>query len=147
MLPGDRWSGYRDRQLVSIEHVRWWRRRESNPRPKVRPRGTLHAYPLLISHARREEAAQNRQAPASVKSRDWTPRCRPIASLLNGIWPPTTRRGQGRRSQLIKLRERTDYPQLTDVPSDLRVNGARHASHESLPPSKPYRPHRKAART
>jgi hypothetical protein len=32
------------------------------------------------------------------------------------------------------------YPQLTDVPSDLRVNGARHASRESLPPSKPFRP-------
>jgi hypothetical protein len=37
---------------------------------------------------------------------------------------------------LIRLRERTEYPQLTDVPSDLRVNGARHASRESLPPSK-----------
>ena len=42
---------------------------------------------------------------------------------------------------LIRLRERTVYPQLTDVPSDLRVNGARHASRESLPPSKPGRPH------
>src|SRR6476660_3992002 len=41
---------------------------------------------------------------------------------------------------LIRLRERTEYPQLTDVPSDLRVNGARHASRESLPPSKPNRP-------
>src|SRR3954464_14437880 len=41
---------------------------------------------------------------------------------------------------LIRLRERTEYPQLTDVPSDLRVNGARHASRESLPPSKPSRP-------
>src|SRR5215211_2981007 len=41
---------------------------------------------------------------------------------------------------LIRLRERTVYPQLTDVPSDLRVNGARHASRESLPPSKPCRP-------
>src|SRR3954452_8246207 len=41
---------------------------------------------------------------------------------------------------LIRLRERTEYPQLTDVPSDLRVNGARHASRESLPPSKPCRP-------
>jgi len=46
---------------------------------------------------------------------------------------------------LIKQRERTKYPQLTDVPPDLRVSGARHASHESLPPSKPlstlfYRP-------
>src|SRR3954463_3708460 len=41
---------------------------------------------------------------------------------------------------LIRLRERTEYQQLTDVPSDLRVNGARHASRESLPPSKPSRP-------
>ena len=47
---------------------------------------------------------------------------------------------------LIKLRERTDYPQLRDIPSDLRVNGARHASRESLPPSKPYRPHEVSAR-
>src|SRR3954449_3970659 len=45
---------------------------------------------------------------------------------------------------LIRLRERTEYPQLTDVPSDLRVNGARHASRESLPPSKPCRPQRGA---
>src|SRR5436190_8955723 len=121
----------------------WWRRRESNPRPKVLPRRTLHAYPLPMSHARREEAAQDRRAPAPVKSRGWTPRRHPTASLLNGIWPPTTRRGQGRRSQLIKLRERTNYPQLRDIPSDLRVNGARHASCESLPPSKPCRPHRR----
>ena len=75
-------------------------------------------------------------------SHDQTPSRHPIASLFNGIWPPTTRRGRGRRSQLIKLRERTEYPQLRDIPSDLRVNGARHASRESLPPSKPYRPHR-----
>jgi len=27
----------------------WWRRRESNPRPRVHPRGTLHACPLLLS--------------------------------------------------------------------------------------------------
>jgi hypothetical protein len=27
----------------------WWRRRESNPRPKARRRGTLHACPLLCS--------------------------------------------------------------------------------------------------
>ena len=84
--------------------------------------------------------ANNRQAPDPVKSRHRTPSRRPIASLFNDIWPPTTRRGQGRRSLLIKQRERTVYPQLTDVPSDLRVNGARHASRESLPPSKPFRP-------
>jgi hypothetical protein len=29
----------------------WWRRRELNPRPKARRRGTLHACPLLISRA------------------------------------------------------------------------------------------------
>src|SRR6185436_19610103 len=43
-----------------------WRRRESNPRPKARPRGTLHACPLLISRAQREEAAKNRRAPDAV---------------------------------------------------------------------------------
>jgi hypothetical protein len=76
-----------------------WRRRELNPRPKVHPRGTLHACPLLGSRARREEAAKNRQAPDSVTSYDRAPSRRPIASLFDGVWPPTTRRGQGRRSQ------------------------------------------------
>ena len=65
----------------------------------------------------------------------------PVASLFNGIWPPTTRRGRGRRSLLIRQRERTEYPQLRDIPSDLRVNGARHASRDSWSPSKPKRPH------
>ena len=60
--------------------------------------------------------------------------------MTSGPQPPGEVRG--RRSQLIKLRERTEYPQLTDVPSDLRVNGARHASRESLPPSKPKSPPR-----
>ena len=125
----------------------WWRRRESNPRPRVRPRGTLHACPLLISHARREETAKNRRAPGPVSLTIRRRATRLIASLFNGIWPPTTRRGQGRRSLLIKQRERTEYPQLTDVPSDLRVDGARHASRESLPPSKPYRPQREEHRS
>ncbi len=63
------------------------------------------------------------------------------ASLFNGVLAPTTRRGQARRSQRFRLRERTDCPQLTDCPPDLRVSGARHASHDSAPPSKPGRPH------
>jgi len=33
-------------------------------------------------------------------SHDQTPRRRLIASLFNDIWPPTTRRGRGRRSLL-----------------------------------------------
>ena len=70
------------------------------------------------------------------------PRRRVPTSLFNGVRPSTTRRGQGERHCLIKQRERTDYPQLTDVPSDLRVNGARHASHDSVPPSKPDSPPR-----
>ena len=32
--------------------LQWWRRRESNPRPKVRLRRILHAYPLFTSHRR-----------------------------------------------------------------------------------------------
>src|SRR5215218_9159846 len=55
----------RARRPVFIDE-KWWRRRESNPRPKARPRGTLHACPLLISHAQRDEAAKNRQAPDPV---------------------------------------------------------------------------------
>ena len=46
--------------------LHWWRRRESNPRPRVLPRGTLHACPLLVSHVRREEAAKNCQTPDPV---------------------------------------------------------------------------------
>src|SRR6187549_674283 len=42
----------------------WWRRRESNPRPKARRRGTLHACPLLGFRARRVEAAKYRPALA-----------------------------------------------------------------------------------
>src|SRR5688572_15460908 len=74
------------------------------------------------------------------KSRGHAPRRRVATSLCNGVRPPTTRPGQGERHCLIKQRERTEYPQLTDVPSDLRVNGARHASRDSVPPSKPFRP-------
>ena len=88
------------REDHSVERVRWWRRRESNPRPKARRRRTLHACPLLDSRARREEAAKNRRAPDPETSRGRTPGRRPTASLFNGIWPPTTRRGRGRRSQL-----------------------------------------------
>jgi hypothetical protein len=74
------------------------------------------------------------------ESRGHAPRRRVATSLFNGVRPPTTRRGQGERHSLIKLRERTDCPQLTDVPSDLRVNGARHASRDLMPPSKPISP-------
>ena len=30
--------------------LQWWRRRESNPRPKIRPPGTLHACPRFKFH-------------------------------------------------------------------------------------------------
>jgi hypothetical protein len=80
------------------------------------------------------------QGTSLGKSRGHAPRRRVATSLFNGVRPPTTRRGQGERRCLIKQRERTDCPQLTDVPSDLRVNGARHASRNLMPPSKPISP-------
>src|SRR5215813_10096590 len=123
-----------------------WRRRESNPRPKVPPRGILHAYPFLNSHGQREETAKNRQPPDSVfltVGRRAT--IQPPARLMaSGPQPPGE--AEADAHSLIKLRERTDYPQLRDIPPDLRVSGARHASRESLPPSKPNRPHRSAVR-
>ena len=126
----------------SVPEEKWWRRRESNPRPKVRRRRTLHACPLRDFHARRVETAKYHQALASETSRGHAPRRRVATSLLDGVRPSTTRRGQGERHCLIKQRERTENPQLTDVPSDLRVNGARHASRDLALPSKPNSPPR-----
>ena len=125
---------YRDDELLSIESLgvvglstvarspmqasEGWRRRESNPRPKARPRGTLHACPLLISRARREETAKNRRAPdavcltirrrAAVRS--------PACLMTSGPRPPGEAGADAHC--LIKQRERTENPQLTDVPSD-----------------------------
>src|SRR5215208_2748255 len=59
----------------------WWRRRESNPRPKARRRGTLHACPLRDCQARRVETAKYRQALASEnlaatrRGAEWPPAC------------------------------------------------------------------------
>ena len=123
----------------------WWRRRESNPRPKVPPRRNLHAYPFLGSHGRREETAKNRRPPDPVLlTVGRRAAVQPPACLMASGPQPPGEAGADAHS-LIKLRERTDYPQLRDIPPDLRVSGARHASRESLPPSKPYRPHEVSA--
>ena len=53
---------------------------------------------------------------------------------------PAPQARTGRRSR-SKPRERAANPQLVCFPPDLRVGGARHASCEPLPPSKPERPH------
>lgn len=120
----------------------WWRRRESNPRPKARRRGTLHACPLLFSRARREKAAKNRQAPdperLTVARRA---AAQPPACLMT-FDPQPPGEAEANAHSLIRLRERTENPQLTDVPSDLRVNGARHASRDLELPSKPNSPPR-----
>src|SRR5205814_4286718 len=72
------------------ERVEWWRRRESNPRPKARRRGTLHACPLLNSHARREEAAKNRRTPASehLMGTRRGATCPPACLMAFGPQPP-----------------------------------------------------------
>ena len=120
---------------------KWWRRRESNPRPKARRRRTLHACPLLVSRTQREETAKNRWIPDSVSltSERRAAVRKPACLMAFGPQPPGEA-GANVTAYLIKQRERTDCPQLTDVPSDLRVNGARHAFRDSIPPSKPERP-------
>jgi hypothetical protein len=95
-----------------------------------------------MSHARREEAAKNRRTPdpehltiarrAAARS--------PACLMTFGPQPPGEVKANAH--SLIRLRERTENPQLTDVPSDLRVNGARHASRDLAPPSKPISPPR-----
>jgi hypothetical protein len=95
-----------------------------------------------MSHARREEAAKNRRTPdpehltiarrAAARS--------PACLMTFGPQPPGEVKANAH--SLIRLRERTENPQLTDVPSDLRVNGARHASRYLALPSKPMSPPR-----
>ncbi len=85
-------------------------------------------------------SGQNRQAPdpenlapgrrAAIRE--------PACFMTSDPQPPGEVRADAH--SLIRLRERTENPQLTDVPSDLRVNGARHASHDFAPPSKPMSP-------
>src|SRR5687768_18549297 len=80
---------------------RWWRRRESNPRPKARRRGTLHACPLLGFRARRVEAAKYRQALASVNlagtRRGAT--CPPACLMASDPHPPGEGRADVTRSE------------------------------------------------
>ena len=44
--------------VESLGMVGWWRRRESNPRPRIRPHGTLHACPRLLFRHPCESAAK-----------------------------------------------------------------------------------------
>ena len=118
-----------------------WRRRESNPRPRARYRRTLHACPLLLSHGRPGEEAKT----ASRYSREASRRPRPgTTSSSQPACLTSTPRAQATcrwTSLLVKQRERAANPQLWLFPPDLRVDGARHASHGPIPPSKPSRPH------
>ena len=66
-------------QIVERIRTCWWRRRESNPRPKARRRGNLHACPHLFSHARREDAAKTAGTPASENL---------AATRRGAAWPP-----------------------------------------------------------
>ena len=43
---------------AGAKSLRWWRRRESNPRPRIRPHRNLHAYPRLLFRHPCESAAK-----------------------------------------------------------------------------------------
>jgi hypothetical protein len=74
-------------------------------------------------HSRAERSVAQRSAPSLLMTPDPAPQAR-----------------TGRRSRSIKPRERAACPQLRCVPPDLRDDGARHASREPVPPSKPSTP-------
>ena len=44
--------------------IGWWRRRESNPRPKIQHRRNLHAYPPLIVSLPAWKGGGNRRKPS-----------------------------------------------------------------------------------
>ncbi len=51
-------GGNRSANCSADQRVKWWRRRELNPRPRARHRRTLHACPLLLIHGRPGEEAK-----------------------------------------------------------------------------------------
>ena len=59
-------DGGSDPGATSID---WWRRRESNPRPKIQHRGNLHAYPPLIVSLPASKGGGNRRKPSPDESR------------------------------------------------------------------------------
>ena len=64
-----------DDELTDSTRVKWWRRRESNPRPKVCLRRTLHACPLLIVSLPVLKHGRNHRKPAPMNLAT-TRRCR-----------------------------------------------------------------------
>ena len=50
-------------------HILWWRRRESNPRPKAQRRGNLHACPSLIASLPVSKDGGNHRKPSPDESR------------------------------------------------------------------------------
>ena len=53
-----------DDELTDSTRVKWWRRRESNPRPRVRCRRTLHACPPLKFSPPTSKGGGNRRRPS-----------------------------------------------------------------------------------
>ena len=78
--------------------IGWWRRRESNPRPKVQHRGNLHAYPPLNVSLPASKGGGNRRKPSPDESRRRVSVPRATASPLYDAWLPARGRGQDRRA-------------------------------------------------
>ena len=54
----------KDASDSGAKSLRWWRRRESNPRPKIQHRRNLHAYPPLIVSLPAWKGGGNRRKPS-----------------------------------------------------------------------------------
>ena len=78
--------------------IGWWRRRESNPRPKIQHRRNLHAYPPLIVSLPASKGGGNRRKPSPDSSYPRVSVPRAWTSPLYDTWLPARRRGQDRRA-------------------------------------------------
>ena len=78
--------------------LRWWRRRESNPRPKIQHRRNLHAYPPLIVSLPASKGGGNRRKPSPDSSHPRVSVPRAWTSPLYDTWLPARGRGQDRRA-------------------------------------------------
>src|SRR4030042_6639234 len=121
--------------------LRWWRRGESNPRPKTLYSGVLRAFPVFSfsspgAPAGRVPVGPSRLGfrPSSPREGDWGYPVRATPFRLHG-------QSAGGRTRLVRPRKRSYSRWRLWVPAFNGVRGAsaRHPG-ASTSPSKPHRP-------
>jgi len=128
--------------ILNKRFKRWWRRRESNPRPKMSLVKSLHAYSRSCpGHYPRTFATPAQNGQETEATSLWFSSSQPRRSREDqpAVRRPPEAHGRsllGRLPKLVRLRMPSVDWQLSFCPR-LRVCAPRHASWPQASPSKP----------